>query len=216
MLFTQPIIQVIAVYMAYLYGLMYLLLSTFPRLWTTSYHQSISMGSLNYVSIGLGFFLGTQISAPINDRIYVRLARRSPTGGRSEFRIPLMFLGSAIIPAALFLYGWTAQAHTHWIFPNLGAGLYAAGSIVCFQSMQTYIVDSYTRYAASGVAAAVVLRSLAGFAFPLWAPTMYNALGYGWGGSVLGFVAIGVGMPAPWVFWRWGSQLRARSRFAAG
>jgi hypothetical protein len=31
---TQPIVQVLACYMAYLYGLMYLMLSTFPMLWT--------------------------------------------------------------------------------------------------------------------------------------------------------------------------------------
>jgi hypothetical protein len=59
--------------------------------------------------------------------------------------------------------------------------------------MQTYIVDSYTRYAASGVAAAVVLRSLAGFGFPLFAPYLYSSLGYGWGNSLLGFLAIGIG-----------------------
>jgi len=82
--------------------------------------------------------------------------------------------------------------------------------------MQTYIVDSYVRYAASGVAAAVVLRSLAGFGFPLFAPAMYNALGYGWGNSVLGFVAVVVGIPAPLLFWIWGERLRARSTFAAG
>lgn len=82
--------------------------------------------------------------------------------------------------------------------------------------MQTYIVDSYPTYAASGVAAAVVLRSLAGFGFPLFAPYMYASLGYGWGNSLLGFLAIGIGIPAPFLFWFYGEKLRKRSQFAAG
>lgn len=100
--------------------------------------------------------------------------------------------------------------------PNIGACIFGAGAIVCFQCMQTYIVDAYAKYAASGVAAAVVLRSLAGFGFPLFAPAMYNALGYGFGNSVLGFVAIVIGLPAPVLFWFYGERLRARSTYAAG
>ena len=82
--------------------------------------------------------------------------------------------------------------------------------------MQTYIVDAYTRFAASGIAAAVVLRSCAGFGFPLFAPYMYASLQYGWGNSVLGFVALGIGVPAPFFFWYFGEALRKKSPFAAG
>lgn len=43
---TQPIVQALAIYMAYLYGLMYLVLSTFPDLWENVYHESIGIGGL--------------------------------------------------------------------------------------------------------------------------------------------------------------------------
>ena len=213
---TQPIIQIVAVYMAYLYGIMYLLLSTFPMLWVGRYHESVAIGGLNYISLGLGFFLGTQVCAPINDRIYRKLKRRNNNIGRPEFRVPLMFGSSILVPIGLFWYGWAAQAKVHWILPNIGVTIFSAGAIVGFQCMQTYIVDAYQRYAASGVAAAVVLRSLAGFSFPLFAPYMYKSLGYGWGNSVLGFAAIVIGIPAPFLFWRYGEKLRGMSKFAAG
>jgi hypothetical protein len=45
---------------------------------------------------------------------------------------------------------------------------------------------------------------------------MYRSLGYGWGNSLLGFVAIGMGVPAPYLFWKYGAQLRAKSQYAAG
>jgi multidrug resistance protein len=213
---TQIIIQVLALYMAYLYGLMYLVLSTFPALWSSVYHESIGIGGLNYISLGCGFFIGTQICAPLQDRIYTALKARNGGVGRPEFRVPLMIPGAILVPVGLFWYGWTAEKHAHWILPNLGAAIFAAGVITGFQCIQTYIVDSYTRYAASAIGAATVLRSLAGFGFPLFAPYMYARLGYGWGNSLLGFLAIALGWPAPILLWLYGEKLRKRSTFAAG
>lgn len=213
---TQPIVQVLALYMAYMYGLMYLVLSTFPTLWTETYHEAVGVGSLNYISLGVGFTAGVQICAPINDRIYRRLKKRNDNIGKPEFRVPLLLPGGILVPIGLFWYGWSAQAHIHWIMPNIGAAIFAAGTIMGFQCIQTYIVDSYTKYAASALAAAAALRSLAGFGFPLFAPYMYSALGDGWGNSLLGFISIGLGIPAPFLLWFYGEKLRNRSKFAAG
>jgi len=194
----------------------YLLLSTFPGLWENEYHESVGIGGLNYISLGVGFFLGTQICAPCQDLIYRKLKARNNGVGKPEFRVPLMVPGALLVPIGLFWYGWSARAHTHWIVPNIGATVFAAGVIIGFQCIQTYIVDSYTRFAASAVGAATVLRSLAGFGFPLFAPYMYGALGYGWGNSLLGFIAIGLGFPAPILLWLYGEKLRKKSTFAAG
>ena len=100
--------------------------------------------------------------------------------------------------------------------PDMGAALFSAGMIIVFQTVQTYVVDSYTRYAASGIAAVTVLRSCAGFAFPLWSSYLYRSLHYGWGNSLLGFIAIAFGIPAPYLLWRFGAMLRAKSTYAAG
>lgn len=213
---TQIIVQILALYLAYLYGLLYLVLSTFPKLWESVYHESVGIGGLNYISLALGLFLGMQICAPLLDRIYKHLKARNNGVGKPEFRIPLMIPGSLILPIGLFLYGWSAEKKTHWIVPNIGVCLLGMGSIVGFQCIQSYLVDAYTLYAASAVAAAAVLRSLAGFAFPLFAPYMYDSLGYGWGNSLLGFIAIVLGFPAPFIFWKYGAKMRERSTFAAG
>jgi hypothetical protein len=180
------------------------------------YGESSGIGSLNFISMGLGFFLGTQITAPLNDAIYRRLKKRNNGVGKPEFRVPMMIPASLLVPIGLFWYGWSAQAQVHWIVPNIGVVLFCAGVIVGFQCIQTYLVDSYTRFAASAIAAATVLRSLAGFGFPLFAPAMYNALDYGWGNSLLAFIALVLGVPAPFMLWKYGEKLRAKSQFAAG
>lgn len=100
--------------------------------------------------------------------------------------------------------------------PDIGAAILAAGTICGYQAIQTYVIDSYTLYAASAVASITTLRSLAGFGFPLFAPELYGSLKYGWGNSLLGFIALAIGVPAPWLFWKYGAQLRAKSQFAAG
>ncbi|RDW63548.1 hypothetical protein BP6252_11093 [Coleophoma cylindrospora] len=213
---TQAIMQVLAIYVAYLFGLMYLVLSTFPKLWETRYNEPVGIAGLNYISLGLGFFLGTQICAPLQDRIFRILKTRNNGVGKPEFRVPLMVPASIMVPIGLFWYGWAAQAHTHWIVPNIGTTISAAGIYLGFLCIQTYLVDSYPRYAASAIGAATVLRSLAGFGLPLFAPYMYKALDYGWGNTLLGFVAIALGWPAPLLLWKYGESLRNRSSFASG
>ncbi|KAK2751318.1 hypothetical protein FQN55_001053 [Onygenales sp. PD_40] len=218
LLFTQPIIQVMAVYMAFLYGLMYLVLSTFASLWASPafYNQSIDISGLNYISLGIGFFVGSQACAQANDYVYRSLKERNDGVGKPEFRIPLLSIAAVLIPAGLFIYGWGAHYRTHWIVPNIGTCVLSAGIIVGFQCQQTYIVDAYSRYAASGLASATVLRSLAGFGFPLFAPYMYAKLGMGWGNSLLGFLGVVFGWPAPWLLWKFGEKLRKKSPYAAG
>lgn len=213
---TQPIVQILALYMTYLYGLMYIMLSTFPALWR-SYGQGIGMGGLNYISLGVGFFLGAQVGAPLQDKIYAYLKKRDGvTVGRPEYRVPMIVPGALLVPMGLIIYGWTAQARTHWIFPNIGAALFAGGLITAYQCIQGFLVDTYTRYAASAVGAATVLRSLAGFGFPLFAPALYERLDYGWGSTLLAFLAIAIGWPAPVLLWKYGEALRRKSPFAAG
>jgi hypothetical protein len=48
----------------------------------------------------------------------------------------------------------------------------------------------------TAMAAVACMRALAGFAFPLFAPKMYAALGYGWGDTLLALIAIVLGCPA--------------------
>jgi multidrug resistance protein len=63
LLSTQVIIQILSLLMALSYGIMYIVLFTFPTLWTGPYHEAVGVSSLNYISIGLGFVVGSQGSS---------------------------------------------------------------------------------------------------------------------------------------------------------
>lgn len=134
---TQVIVQMLAVYMMFLYGQLYLQLSSFPKLWEQRYHESVEIAGLNYISLGMGMWLGSQLCAPLQDRVYAWLKRRQGvTVGRPEFRVPMMVPGSVAIPVGLLIYGWGAEYHVHWIVPNIGVLIMASGTIICFQCIQ--------------------------------------------------------------------------------
>lgn len=215
MLFTQPIVQVMAVYMAFSYGILYLALSTFPILFTQNYGESVGIAGLNYISLGLGFFIGAPVCGKSSDKIYQYFKAKDPKRvGKPEYRMPLVIAFSFLTPIGLLIYGWGAQVHAHWIVPNIGSFIFGMGTIAAFQCVTTYLVDTYFRFAASAVAAVTILRSLAGFSFPIFAPAMYRALSFGWGNTVLALAAIGIGVPIPILLWLYGEKLRKASKIA--
>jgi multidrug resistance protein len=69
MLGTQPALQAMALFRAYQYGLMYLVLATFNRVFEGAYDQSVGRASLNYLSLGVGFVIGLQISGLMQDKV---------------------------------------------------------------------------------------------------------------------------------------------------
>jgi hypothetical protein len=75
-----------------------------------------------------------------------------------------------------------------------------------------YLVDVFTVHAASAMAANTVLRSLFAAIIPLAGPSMYKALGYGWGATTLGFIAMAC-IPIPFFFLKYGEWLRTNPKF---
>ncbi|CAE6338289.1 unnamed protein product [Rhizoctonia solani] len=211
-LLFDPAMTVMATYMAVMYGTMYLQLTTFASLWTRRYGESVGIAGLNYLFMGAGFTLGAQLGARILDRIYKHLKERNNGVPTPEMRLPLLAIGSFMLPAGLLLYGWTAEYRVFWLVPDIGVFIYCTGIIASFLCIQTYIVDTYGLHAASAVAAVSSFRSIAGFAFPLFSEKMFTTLGIGWGNSVLALIALVIGCPSPFLFYKYGPQLRALAR----
>lgn len=117
LLATQPIIQVLSLYLAYLNGILYLMVATFPDVWTTIYHESESIGSLNYLSLTVGMTIAMQLGTRIAGRVYQRLCANNGGVARPEFRLPILCAGACIVPIGLFWYGWSARQSIHWIMP---------------------------------------------------------------------------------------------------
>ncbi|KAI0090532.1 MFS polyamine transporter [Irpex rosettiformis] len=210
----EPIIQLFGVYMAFVYGVIYIVLTTLPDIYTNVYDEPIGIVGLHYISLGIGLIAAAQTNSILIDRSYRKLTERNGGVGIPEFRLIPIIPGTLGLPFGLLIGGWTAANHTHWIGPDIGFFLIGYGSASVFQGLQAYIIDSFSRFAASALAAVSCFRSLAGFGFPLFAPYMYSALGYGKGDTILAAFCLGVGTPALILFWLYGEKIRGMSKRA--
>ncbi len=75
--------------------------------------------------------------------------------------------------------------------------------------VQNYYIDSFSKYVASAIAAGTVFRSIVGGVAPLFAPALFDKVGYGWGISTFGFCALAL-TPSPVLFYYFGGRVRKR------
>ncbi|KAG5984046.1 hypothetical protein E4U55_006275 [Claviceps digitariae] len=211
LLIYRPAIQVIAAVMALNFAVYCLLLSTYATLFIERYNQNETMSSLNYIALAVGTITASQAGGPLMDWIYGRMKARHGGQGVPEFRVPFMVPGVIMMPVGIFLYGWAAEKHLHWMVVDVGTAIFVCGSFVLGQGILAYLLDEF-KHAASANAASRMLSNILGFAFPIFAPAMYQSLGYGWGNTVLGFLWVVCGFPIPVLLWFYGPKLRAMGR----
>ena len=92
--FTRPfvffsqelIIQVAGLYMMFVYGLLYIFLTTLPTIFREVYQERPGIAGLNYIALGIGITGASQISAAVMDKVYAKLKQRYGTG-KPEFRL---------------------------------------------------------------------------------------------------------------------------------
>jgi hypothetical protein len=77
-----------------------------------------------------------------------------------------------------------------------------------------YLIDAYTIYAASVLAANSIIRSCFGAGFPLFTTYMYHNLGIHWASCVPAFLALAC-CPFPFIFYRYGPAIRRKCKYAA-
>ncbi len=146
-----------------------------------------------YIAIALGATLSAQIGGRLMDWIWKRQKERYPEREPvPKYRLPYMVPGALVFPLALFLYGWAAEYELAWPVVDLGVILFTWGNFMFTQGALAYILDEFGTHSASANAATRMFSYVLGFAFPLFAPQLYQALGYGWSG-LLALLGVGFG-----------------------
>ena len=207
------ICALMSLHMAAVYGILYLLFTTFTFVFEGNYGFSASIVGLVYIGLGVGMLIGLFLLGAGSDRLMKHLAKKHNNGvPKPEYRLPPMIYSSPFIPVGLFIYGWSAQYHVQWFVPIFGTSLVGIGLLGAFMCINTYLIDAYTLYAASALAANTILRSILGAVFPLFALQMYNSLGLGWGNSLLAFLTLALCL-VPIIFYRYGEAIRTNPRW---
>ncbi|KAL3466174.1 major facilitator superfamily domain-containing protein [Aspergillus heterothallicus] len=205
LLFLSPILLVISLYVALVFGVMYLLFTTFTSVFEGQYGFSTSTSGLVYLGLGASL-IGSMVLFNIMN------GRMQPTDPpRPENRLVPMIWFSPFVGLGLFVYGWTAYYRVHWIVPIIGTCLMGFGAFFVITPAQLYLIDVFgSQGAASALGANNLLRYASSTFLPLAGPSMYRALNYGWGNALLGFIALAF-IPGPLLFYKYGDRLRAKS-----
>jgi hypothetical protein len=214
LLVRRPVIQLIALALAIQFGTYTLVLGSFATLWQTEYQVSPIVSSLHYIAIAMGACLSAQFGGPAMDCIWRTMKARYPDRKPTpEYRIPYLMLTILPATAGLLLYAWAGEMLLHWIAVDFGVLLFTWASFMSAGALNAYLFDEFPqRVSASASAAARAGTYLLGFAYPILAPKLYQALGYGWGNTLLSLLFLMFSGLVAIVLWCWGSQIRASGR----
>lgn len=191
LLTRSPVALALGIYVAINYGFLYLLFTIITSVFQTHYGFSIEIAGLTYIGFAVGMLITLAFLMRTQDAMVAK--QRAANNGvfEPEMRLKnLVFIAMWVGPA-LIVFGWSAQYHVHWIVPVLALVVFGFGMVAIFMGTQTYVVDCYSVYAASAVAAVTCLRSLVGAVLVsvFWAEGMgmianFGGVAAGWATAV--------------------------------
>ncbi|KAI5370717.1 Putative major facilitator superfamily, MFS transporter superfamily [Septoria linicola] len=211
-LFTEPIVLLITIYMSFLYGLLYLSLTAYGIVFSQIYGFSLGVAGLPYFGMIVGVCIGLVLVVIDVPRYNKKLAANNNIPV-PEWRLPITMAGGISFTVGLFMFGWTSSASIPWIVPTVAGLFLGFGIFTVFLQCLNYIIDAYLMFAASAIAANTIMRSLCGAIFPLFATYMFNGIGINWGMTLLGILSA-LFIPMPFLFYFYGKRIRAKSKFA--
>ncbi|THY13926.1 MFS general substrate transporter [Aureobasidium pullulans] len=211
---VDPISFLMTLYGSFVYAILYALLSAFAIEFGEIRHWGPVVSQLPFLAVLVGCFSAAAINIYNNNTYYSRCFVKNNYKPLPEARLPPMMLGSFTFTAGLFIFAWTCSEHVSNPWPSIiGIYLIGLGFTTIFQASLQYIVDTFTRYSASAIAANTFVRSLAAGAFPLFVEPMFHNLGVDWGSTIFALISVLL-LPVPFLFFKIGKRVRAKGKWS--
>ncbi|KAJ7250408.1 MFS general substrate transporter [Mycena rebaudengoi] len=217
MLATEPILLLMSLFIALIYGLLYAFFFSFPIVFGEDYSFSDGVVGLTFCSVLIGVAFALLVT-PWLEKDYLKRAAAKGGLADPEDRLIGMILAGPFIVISLLIFGWTSPPYVapgggHWAGPASAGIPFGFGMVVIYFSANAYIIDAFPGYVASALAAKTMIRSGSGAAMPLFIVQMFHGLGNGWAASLLAFVSLAM-IPIPILFYRYGKAIRVKSKRA--
>ncbi|KAI1432786.1 major facilitator superfamily domain-containing protein [Xylaria sp. CBS 124048] len=235
-LFTEPIVFFFSLWVSFAWAILYLMFSSITLVFNRQYDFNVQQSGYVFGAMVVGSILATmmgifqedllrypgwQAKSTLEDntrgeysnpRFWAFIRRRFPAES-SESRLYFTCFSSVLLPAGLYLFGFSARPDIHWMVPTTGIGLATAGIYSVYLATFNYFADSYQAYASSATAAQSFCRNVLAGVFPLITSMLWTNLGEANAGATLGSIAA-VFTIIPWALVFYGETIRSKSKYA--
>ena len=112
LLFLEPIVFLLSLYLSIIYGILYMLFAAFPIVFQEERGWSQGIGGLSFVGIAMGMILAVIYNIWDNKRfrkVEDAAVGRGERGAPPEARLPPSIVGSFCLPLGLFGFAWVSR-----------------------------------------------------------------------------------------------------------
>lgn len=143
LLVTEPIVLLLSIYMAFIYGLLYLFLTAYPIVFQEIHQMNQGVGGLPYFGMVFGMLCAGGYIVSTQGSYNKKLAANNGVP-IPEWRLPPVVIGGVFFAGGLFWFGWSGyRSDIHWIVPTLSGLLTGFGLLSIFLQSLNYLVDAY-------------------------------------------------------------------------
>jgi hypothetical protein len=116
LLFCEPIVLLLSLYHAIIYGILYMLFGAFPIVYRQGRGWNEGISGLPFVAVAIGVLLAITYVIVVDNKQYMKKVQASGKGYTTpEARLPMCLVGGIALPIGLFCK-FHPRAHCHRIF----------------------------------------------------------------------------------------------------
>lgn len=171
-----------------------------------------------FMGMAVGLMISSAALPLVTGRIKNDLRRYHQEGlpdAAPECRLWYSMLSAPAVPIGLFWMAWTDDESISIWSPLAASILLAYGMAGVFAGSYEYIVHAYGQYSSTVLAFNTFTRYLVAAIAVGIAPSIWRNLGVQWTLTMMGCIST-VLAPIPYVFFKWGPSIRAKSKYASG
>ncbi|GKT44853.1 citrinin biosynthesis cluster MFS transporter mrr1 [Colletotrichum spaethianum] len=210
--FTEPVLMFWNIYISVIYGIVQLAYVAFPIVYQTERGWSTAISGLAYLGIfvGIALVLATE---PLLRKLVTRQPKNPETGQpEPEATVLLICIGAVLEPIGQLSFALTSLPVDIPFYWSVLSGVpFGYGFGLVFIYGTSYISKVFGMYATSASAGNLVFRSILGAILVLVGKSMYAALTPRIAGITVGVAEV-VLMPVPFIFLKWGKNIRQKSK----
>ncbi|KAK1991194.1 major facilitator superfamily transporter [Colletotrichum falcatum] len=193
LLFTEPVVFFFSVWCAFAWAVLYCTFGSIPLVLSRTRRLDAEQSGYFFIAMIVGSVVATVVGilqdkllhlpqwradSPLDESArFWRFMRRCFPAEAPESRLYFTCISATLLPAGLFLFGFTAKEGFHWIAPAFGIGLATWGIYSVYLATFNYFADIYHQYASSALAAQSCCRNILGGVFPVITGALFRNLG---------------------------------------